>query len=138
MNYSVQNLTQVADCDVLLGWAQTEKAALDHKRYSEQYQSTKVTQTVTEIFALLQAFTAEIAIHETMIAGLPDGPVKAKRIFEKTKLEHKVFLLEHRKASYGIVAQLEQEMELGRVEQELEEVATFIAEVTAHRARLVV
>lgn len=116
MNYSVQNLTQVADCDVLLTWAQTEKAALDHKRYSEQYQSTRVAKTATEIAALLQAFTADIAQQETIIAGLPEGPVKQNRIYEKTKLEHKVFLLEHRKASYGVVAQLEQEMELGRVE----------------------
>lgn len=136
MNYSVQNLTQVADCDVLLTWAQTEKAALDHKRYSEQYQSTRVAKTATEIAALLQAFTADIAQQETIIAGLPDGPVKQKRIYEKTKLEHKVFLLEHRKASYGVVAQLEQEMELGRVEQEIEEVNAFIAAVTTKRETL--
>lgn len=136
MNYSVQNLTQVADCDVLLGWANRKKAALDHKRYSEQQQATKVAETASEIAVLLQSLIANIAVEETIIAGLPDGPIKEEHIFEKTKLEHKVVLLEHRKASYGIVAQLEQEMELGRVEQELVEVDAFITAITARRERL--
>jgi hypothetical protein len=33
MNYSVINLTQVADCNVLLTWAAKEKADLEFKSF---------------------------------------------------------------------------------------------------------
>ena len=36
MNYSVQNLTQIADCNALLTWAAKEKADLNFKRLSDE------------------------------------------------------------------------------------------------------
>ena len=136
MNYSVQNLTQVTDCDVLLTWAQKEKADLNFKKLSEERLTTKYSETAIEVDAVLQGVIAELTAVDTIIAVLPEGPTKDDTINKKTRLEYKKFLLETRKESYGTVALLEKEMELARVIQEIEEVDAFIAAINAKRTAL--
>ena len=54
----------------------------------------------------------------------------------KVRLEYKKFLLENRKESYGAVALLEKQLDLERVNKQLDEVNAFIAAITAHKATL--
>ncbi|WP_298140577.1 hypothetical protein [Flavobacterium sp.] len=136
MNYTVSNLTQVADCDVLLTWANKEKADLTFKKLSEERLTTKYTDTSIEVEAVLQGVIAEISAVDTIIAVLPDGPTKEAEQKKKVKLEYKKFLLETRRESYGAVALLQKQLDLSRVEKELEEVDVFIAAVTAHKETL--
>ncbi|HOZ76283.1 MAG TPA: hypothetical protein PLS51_13155 [Flavobacterium sp.] len=136
MNYSVINLTQVADCNVLLTWAAKEKADLEFKKLSDQRLTTRYAETSLELDAILQGVLAEIAATDTIIAVLPDGPSKDDAINKKTRLEYKKFLLETRKESYGTVALLEKEMDLGRIYQEIAEVDAFVAAVEARKAEL--
>lgn len=136
MNYSVQNLTQISDCDALLAWAQREKNDLNFKKLSDERLTVKYNETSIEIEAELQSVNSQIAMQESIIAVLPDGPTKQEAINKKTRLEYKKFLLQTRKESYGAVALLEKEMELARVIQELEEVEEFITAVTDKKAGL--
>ena len=136
MNYSVQNLTQVSDCNALLTWAAREKSDLNFKRLSDERLTVRFAETSQELDAILQGVLAELAATETIIAVLPEGPSKDEAINKKTRLEYKKFLLENRKESYGTVALLEKEMDLARVEQEIEEVDAFIAAVEEKKAAL--
>lgn len=136
MNYSLHNLTQTVDCDVLLSRAQKRKADLNHKRYSEEGLTTRYGETSLEVEASLRVILAEIAAEETIIVTLPDGPLKEAHIYKKKQLEYKQLVLEHRKESYGAVALLEQEMDLGILDQEIEEVNTFINAVTVRKQEL--
>jgi len=136
MNYSVNNLTQVTDCNVLLTWAAKEKADLDFKKLSDERLTVRYTETSQELDAILQGVLAELTATETIIAILPEGQSKDDAINKKTRLEYKKFLLETRKESYGTVALLEKEMELARVIQEIAEVDAFIAAVSAQKMRL--
>ncbi len=136
MNYSVQNLTLVADCNVLLALAAKERADLDFKRLSDERMTVKFTQTSQEIDAELQGVIAEIAATESIIAMLPEGKSKDDAEDKKTRLEYRKFVLETRKESYGTVALLEKEMDLARVNREIEEVDTFIAAVQEKKATL--
>jgi hypothetical protein len=136
MTYSVNNLTQVADCNVLLSWAAREKADLNFKRLSDERLTTKYAETSQELDAILQGVEAELSATNTIIEVLPDGPSKEDAINKKTRLEYKKFLLETRRESYGTVALLEKEMDLARVNQELEEVSVFIAAVEARKVEL--
>lgn len=138
MNYSVQNLTQVADCNVLLTWAAKEKADLNFKKISEQRLTVKFAETSQELNAVLQGLLAELAATETIISVLPEGTSRDEAVNKKTRLEYKKFLLETRRGSYGAIALLEKEMELARVEQEIEEVDAFMAAVEVKRAALTV
>ena len=134
--YSVNKITTVADADLLLTWAASEKADLDFKKLSETRLTTNYGNSSLSIDSELQAVLAEIATSETIIATLPAGARKEVEIVKKTKLEYKKFLLENRKESYGIVALLEKEVDLARVTDELTQVETFITAVTARKAAL--
>ncbi|MDI1318403.1 hypothetical protein [Flavobacterium sp.] len=136
MNYSVSNLTQVADCNALLAWAGKEKADLSFKKLSDERLTVRYAETSLELDAILQGVLAELAATETIIAVLPEGPTKEDAMNKKVRLEYKKFLLETRKESYGSVALLEKEMDLGRVNQEIAEVDAFIVAVEAQKATL--
>lgn len=136
MEYTLSNLTQVADCDVLLTWATKEKADLTFKKLSEERLTTRYTDTSVEVEAILQGVIVEISAVDTIIAVLPEGPTKEAEIKKKVKLEYKKFLLETRKESYGAVALLQKQLDLSRVIKELDEMDVFIAAVTAHKETL--
>ena len=133
---SISGITQVADCDVLLTSAGKEKAELEFKKLSEERMVTKYTTTSVEVDAILQGVLVELSAVNTIIDVLPEGPTKEEEIKKKVKLEYKKFLLENRKESYGAVALLEKELDLARVEQQLEEVDSFITVITNHKATL--
>ena len=134
--YSVTNLTTIADCDVLLNMANKEKADLTFKKLSEERLVTNYSTTSVEIDAVLQGVIAEIAAVDSILAVLPNGPTKDSEEKRKVRLEYKKFLLENRKESYGAVALLEKELDLERVNKQLDEVNLFIDAVTAHKATL--
>lgn len=136
MNYSVNNLTQVADCNALLTWAGKERANLAFKKLSDERQTVRYAEASEELNALLQGVVAEIAAQETILSVLPDGPTKDDALEKKTRLEYKKFLLESRKESYGVVALLEKEMDLARVNLEIAEVDAFILAVETKRDTL--
>src|SRR6218665_3065141 len=122
MNYSIENLNVVADCNALLSWAAREKADLNHKKYSDERLTTRFEETSLQLNAELQGVLAELAATEIMIANLPEGPSRQESQDKKIRLEYRKFVLENRKESYGTVALLQKEMDLARVIQELEEV----------------
>ena len=134
--YSVTNLTTIADCDVLLTMANKEKADLAFKKLSEERLVTNYSTTSVEIDAVLQGVVAEIAAVDSILAVLPEGSTKDSEEKRKVRLEYKKFLLENRKESYGAVALLEKELDLERVNKQLDEVNLFIDAVTAHKATL--
>ena len=134
--YTITNLTQVADCNALLAWAAREKADLAFKKLSDERMAARFADTSQELDAILQGVIAELAATETIIAMLPDGPTKDDNISKKTRLEYKKFLLEERRESYGVVALLEKEMDLARVNVEIAEVDAFIEAVETKKATL--
>jgi hypothetical protein len=134
--YSVTNLTTIADCDVLLTMANKEKSDLAFKKLSEERLVTNYSTTAVEIDAVLQGVIAEIAAVDSILAVLPEGPTKDSEEKRKVRLEYKKFLLENRKESYGAVALLEKELDLERINKQLDEVNLFIDAVTAHKVTL--
>jgi hypothetical protein len=136
MVYSISNITQTADCDVLLAWAGNEKADLTFKKLSEERLTNKFATTSVEVDAVLQGVLVELSTIDTIIGVLPEGPTKEDEIKKKVKLEYKKFLLETRKESYGAVSLLEKQLDLARIEKQLEELDTFVATVSAHKDTL--
>jgi len=136
MSYSISNITEVADCNVLLAWAAKEKADLVFKKLSIERITTKYAETSIEVEQELQSVILEIQAVDTIINVLPDGPTKEAEQDRKVKLEYKKFLLENRKESYGAVALLEREVDLARVSKEILEVDDFITVITTHAATL--
>ena len=134
--YSLNKITTVADCNVLLTWAEKEKSDLTFKQLSVERVTVNYSSTSVEVDAVLQGVIAEITAIETIITTLPEGQTKEDLVKKKTRLEYKKFLLENRKESYGSVALLEKELDLERINKELDEVDTFITSITDHKATL--
>ncbi len=131
MNYSISNLTLVADCNSLLAWAAREKADLNYKKITIERVAQKYAETSVGLDAEIQGVIAEIAANDTIISVLPEGPTKEEALDKKVRLEYKKFVLENRKESYGTVAFLQKESELGRIDQQIVEVDAFVAAVEA-------
>lgn len=136
MNYTFNNVTQIADCDVLLTWSEKERAELIFKQLSEERLTTKYSSTSIEVEAELQGVLVELTAIDSVIAILPEGTSKEEARKKKVKLEYKKFLLENRKESYGAVALLQKELDLERIKKELIEVDAFILAITNHKATL--
>lgn len=134
--YSLNKITTVADCNVLLTWAEKEKSDLTFKQLSVERVTVNYSSTSVEVDAVLQGVVAEITAIETIITTLPEGQTKEDLLKKKTRLEYKKFLLENRKESYGSVALLEKELDLERINKELDEVEAFITTITDHKATL--
>ena len=134
--YSLNKITTVADCDVLLTWAEKEKSDLTFKQLSVERVTVNYSSTSIEIDAVLQGVIAEISAIDTIMSTLAEGPTKEDLVKKKTRLEYKKFLLENRKESYGSVALLEKELDLERINKELDEVDGFITTITTHKASL--
>ena len=136
MNYVINNLTQVADCDVLLSWAANEKADLAFKKMGEERLTIKYSSTSVEVESELQGVIIELTATDAIIASLPEGDLKEEHLKKRTRIVYKKFLLENRKESYGTVALLEKQLDLERINKEIEEVDAFILAVTNHKATL--
>lgn len=136
MSYSVNKITTVADCDLLLSWAAKEKADLEFKKLSEERLTNNYSTTSVELDAELQLVNTEIDATTTIISTLPDGQSKEDSIKKKVRLEYKKFLLETRKESYGVVALLEKELDLTNVTQSIAEIDAFTAAINARKAAL--
>jgi hypothetical protein len=54
MNYSLSNITQVADCNVLLARAEKEKADLVYKKLTVERVTQRYAETSIEVEAELQ------------------------------------------------------------------------------------
>lgn len=134
--YSFTRIESAADCDFLLTWASKEKADLTLKKLNEEHSANNYGDTSIEISAVLQGVLAEISALEITIANLPEGTTKQDAIKKKTRLEYRQFVLEDRKENYGSVALLEKQLDVNRINRELEEVEAFIAGVTAHKETL--
>jgi hypothetical protein len=136
MSYSLNGITQVADCDVLLNWANKEKADLAFKKLSEDRLTTRFENSAVEVQTILTGVIAEITALTTVLDALPDGPTKVNETKRKVKLEYKKFLLENRKETYGAVALVQKELDFERLDKELTEVEAFIVAVTARKAAI--
>lgn len=136
MSYSVNKITTIADCDLLLAWAAKEKADLNFKKLSEERLTTNYSTASIEIEAELQSVLTEITATETIIAALPAGNSREDAVKKKVRLEYKKFLLENRKESYGVVALLEKELDLTTVTANLAEIDVFITAINTRKAAL--
>lgn len=136
MEYSIANLNEVADCVELLSWSLREKEDLEYRKTTNLRQTVRFRENFQGVDAELVGILAELSAIEITIAALPEGEPKRDAIKKRTRLEYKKFLLETRKESYGTVALIEKEMDLGRVLKEIEEVSVFMEAIEARKAAL--
>lgn len=136
MNYSFTLLSTKEDCDTAIAIAKKNKNELEYRKITLEHKKQNSVESAVEIETSLQAVNAEIAALESVIAGLPEGETKKDNISKKTKLEYKKFTLSERKESYGVLALLDTEVDIGCVEKDIAEFDTFITGVNERKNTL--
>ena len=135
MNYSIALLTTVADCDLVLQSAALEKTDLQFQRHNLEKKRNSSTTTTASIEAQIPGVEAEITAYETVLATLSGDALKEMQS-RITKSKYKLFLLQEKRASYGVIAVLDLELQIGFIDANIAEVDVQTAAVTAHKATL--
>jgi hypothetical protein len=136
MNYSLNKITSLADCNTLIDLANTENSELEFKKLQQERAYENVSTGSEGIDAEIAAVNSEITGVEMVLATMSDGPVKKEFESRLVKLNHKRFLLGERRERFGVIALLEKEYVLGNINQQLVESATYIAALNSRKADL--
>lgn len=137
MQYSVNSLTTVADCDTLLADAEGELKALRHRADNLDYARDSTSEASAETQAAIASLDAEIEALTTVIPTLAEG-TKARKNSE-IDLRTATFRrakLNDRQEARGPVALLLRERNLAETQVQIAEVEALITAVTARKAAL--
>ncbi|MCL9805537.1 hypothetical protein NAT51_08385 [Flavobacterium amniphilum] len=133
MTYSLDKLTTTTDCDAVLNSAQREKRDLEFKKIGDVRFTENFSFNSVETQAELQVVLAELAGCEIALSMLAPGKKRDTEILRKANLEHRKFVIEHKKSGIALV---ERELDLVLIDKKLEGIDDFIVAVTAHKATL--
>ncbi|RZM12617.1 MAG: hypothetical protein EOO88_45450 [Pedobacter sp.] len=136
MSFTTSILTTIGDCDKLLSLAQADKRDKEFRKITLERKQENSVLTSSEIEADLSAVNAEIDAYETAIPGMPEGLAKEQFRAKLTKAVYKKFTLEERRLTNGVLAVLQNELELSCVAKDLDECELFITEITERKAEL--
>lgn len=136
MIYSVQLLKTVADCDSLINMATQDANDLGVKKYVQERKLSNSGSSSTSIVADIAAATAEISVLQTLVAGMPEGDIRKGYESKLTKATYKLFTLNERRDTFGELAILQQQYELGQLEKDIVEANLFLAAINARKAEL--
>lgn len=103
---------------------------------SQERQRKSYAETAGEVAAELQTVDAELTAITSVVAALPDGEVKDDNITRQKRLELRKRLLDDKKDNYGVVAVLEKELGIDRLDKELAATQDFIVAIQARKAAL--
>ena len=136
MNYSLNQVTTVADCDALLNNANLERKDLNLRKLQQEKQYLSVSTGTTGIDAELMGLTAEIAAMETTIQNLPEGPIKVDWQRKLIIKNGKKTSMEIRRDKYGVIALVEKEFAIASIDKELEEMDAYVEALNQRKREL--
>ena len=137
MGYSVDQISSIADCDVLLEAAAMDRRDLDYKKLQQNHSYENVSNGSAGVEAELSSVQAQITSNETVIATLPEGNVTRKKLEdENVKLNYKKFILGGRKEKYGAIALLQKENVLFGIDRAIAENDSFVTAVSDRKGKL--
>ena len=135
MNYSVEKLLTVSECDQLLGAAGERKRRLLNDQSNLTYQRDNSTRSSDDVNADIVATQAELSGITTFIDTLT-GDKKAEYLRRKVKLENRLDDLGFRKEDVGSIRLLNKQLELALIEAELTEIEVFITAITTRKGQI--
>lgn len=138
MSYSLQKITTVEDCDLLLENANNEKGELEFRILSLQRQKESYSTNSFEVSTELQLVQNQLAGVNSVLGVLPDGNEKDEALIKKAKYELQLLVLNRRQKAYGNIALLDKELDYVRAESQMGAIDDFIGQVNARKAALTV
>lgn len=136
MPYSLSVLTTQIECDSLLTLSQRERNNLAYRKTTLERQKLSFSENSTGVDQDLAAVTAEVNALRILIPTLPDSPTKKESEDKLVRAETRLHFLSRRDQNYSNVSLLTLELDIARVQKEMDEVDAFILDVTTQKATL--
>jgi hypothetical protein len=136
MDYSIEKLQTVADCNSLQALVNKEKSDLEYKKLTLERGHTNYLERSTKIASDMALTNNEIAALNTILGTLPEGNAKDDARVKKTKAEYHLFTLNEQNDQYGVVPLLQKELEITLIEKQLVEMDGFYQAIEAKKGTL--
>ena len=135
MNYSLEQITTVADCDALLSAATLDRRRLDGKRIA-QLEQYDLLNSSAGIDATLAGVTALVTAYQSIYDAMTDGPTKSNFKLKLQQQQVKQTQLQNRRDKYGILALLQKEFAITCIDQQIVESDACVLAVTDRKKAL--
>ena len=137
MEYSLSQVTSIADCDALLAKATLERRALSLKKDQINLKYDVSSSTSANIEAELASIDGEINVYQTGYDNAAEGTTAKETMGIKLEnVKHRKFLLTQRRKSFGVLSRIEKEYDMFSLNKEIEENDVFVAAIKDRRAHL--
>ena len=136
MEYTLDMVTTIADCDALLATATSERQDLDHRKYELNHSYQNLSSGSAGLDAELSAVMAEINSYEQSLPAFPPGPAKDLMEGRLEKANHRKYLLTVRRKNYGVLALIEKQYALISVDREITENDEFVIAINKRKDQL--
>jgi hypothetical protein len=84
----------------------------------------------------IQVATQEIAVYDSVIAGLPDGEVKEDNLVKRRRADNRLFNYNESMQKYGSTALLAMEMKINLIDKQLAELVALVQAIETRKAAL--
>lgn len=136
MAYSLLSITTVAECNVLLANANSDRRALEHKKSNLMYQQESSTITSSARQTALLEVTSELNLLDAQIASLPDGAKKEDLITDRLRVLARQRDLTSTSKTGSPTRIVDDQLEITRLENNINLTNQFIADVEAKKAEI--
>lgn len=136
MTYSLTLITNRADCQTVIDLANNKKQVLEYQKMGLAIDGSNAGTNNVNFEAELASATAEAAALQTVLAALPEGPVKDETTVKFMKADLRRATLQLRKNTNGSISILEREHDVACIEQSMAQTDAYIQALTTRLAEL--
>ena len=136
MQYSTSNILTVADCDKLITFATKDKSLLEAKRIYLLKALDKLTEGVDAIPQSFESVNIEVAALGQAVDQMPEGDLKTNLALYMKRREYQQLSLSTKVDDYTIIALIEKQYDVSKVESEIQASAVYLAALEARKAEL--
>ena len=135
MNYSIEQIITLADCNALLDAATLNKRRLQGKKVHEEDQYTLLNSSAG-IDVALASIAAIITAYQSVYDAMQEGPAKRNYLLKIQQQQVKQTQLQTRRERYGVQALLEKEFAMTCLDEQIVESDAYIQALTDRKGKL--
>ncbi len=136
MNFTIDSLTTVVECDNQITIATKEKSHHEARITIWNIQRAQFEDSAEELEMDVNALNAALTEKNDFIAGAPEGPLKVKAIGEKMTLEARIYKLTNRVSTRPESALVDKEYDILKSMKAVEAATEYIAALESRKTQL--
>lgn len=136
MDYSLEKISTLAECDAMLDIVRKEKELAERKKLDQSDDLRGFEVKTTEINNELESVTKILENFIVFLPNLPEGKEKKKMELEISRYSMRKTVLLNQNLSYNIYALLEKQLDYNLMEPDVAVIDAFILQLEAKRATL--